>query len=169
MARIPSKDEILAWISDNPTQSSKRDIAKAFGIKGADRIDLKRLLRELEDEGHLAKRKKTYRDPDKLPPVAVLEVDAVTDGGEALKLVAKHPYDVVVVDVKMPGIGGAEVLTSIRGSHPALPVILLTGHGGADEGEELLLEEACAYLYKPIKIGELIATMQRCAGDEQDG
>ena len=82
MTQIPSKDEILAWISDNPTLTSKRDIAKAFGIKGADRIELKRLLRELEGEGHLAKRKKTYRDPDKLPPVAVLEVAEVTPDGD---------------------------------------------------------------------------------------
>lgn len=74
MTRIPSKDEILQWISDNPTQTSKRDIARAFGIKGADRIDLKRILRELEADGHLQKRKKTYRDPDKLPPVAVAQV-----------------------------------------------------------------------------------------------
>ena len=74
MARIPSKDEILAWISDNPTQTSKRDIAKAFGIKGADRIDLKRLLKQLEADGHLEKRRKTYRDPDRLPPVSVLQV-----------------------------------------------------------------------------------------------
>ncbi|WP_421702500.1 ribonuclease R [Aliiroseovarius sp.] len=74
MTRIPSKDEILQWISDNPTQTSKRDISRAFGIKGADRIDLKRILRELEADGHLQKRKKTYRDPDKLPPVAVAQV-----------------------------------------------------------------------------------------------
>ncbi len=74
MKRIPTKAEILDWISQNPTQTSKRDIARAFGIKGADRIDLKRLLKELESEGHLQKRHKTYRDPDKLPPVAVLQV-----------------------------------------------------------------------------------------------
>jgi ribonuclease R len=74
MARIPNKDEILAWISDHPTQTSKRDIARAFGIKGADRIPLKAVLRGLEAEGHLEKRRKTYRDPDRLPPVSVLEV-----------------------------------------------------------------------------------------------
>lgn len=67
MTRIPSKAEILDWISAHPTQTSKRDIAKAFGIKGADRIDLKRLLKELEAEGHLQKRNKTYRDPEQLP------------------------------------------------------------------------------------------------------
>jgi ribonuclease R len=74
MSRIPSKDEILSWISDNPTQTAKRDIAKAFGIRGQDRIDLKRLLRQLEDEGHLERRRRTYRDPDRLPPVSVLEI-----------------------------------------------------------------------------------------------
>ena len=84
MSQMPSKDEILQWISDNPTLTSKRDIAKAFGIKGAARIDLKRILKELEEEGHLEKRKKTYRDPDKLPPVSVLQVSGQTDDGELL-------------------------------------------------------------------------------------
>jgi len=74
MATLPSKDQIRAWIADHPHATSKRDIAKAFGIKGADRIDLKRTLKELEAEGHLEKRGKTYRDPDKLPPVSVLQI-----------------------------------------------------------------------------------------------
>ena len=81
MKQMPTKDEILKWISDNPTLTSKRDISKAFGIKGAARIDLKRILKELEAEGHLAKRKKTYRDPEGLPPVSVLMVgEADADG-----------------------------------------------------------------------------------------
>ncbi|WP_294621222.1 ribonuclease R [uncultured Roseovarius sp.] len=84
MSQMPSKDEILQWISDNPTLTSKRDIAKAFGIKGAARIDLKRILKELEEGGHLEKRKKTYRDPDKLPPVSVLQVSGMTNDGELL-------------------------------------------------------------------------------------
>ncbi|MDI3337671.1 ribonuclease R [Defluviimonas aestuarii] len=74
MARIPSKTEILDWIADNPGLTAKRDIAKAFGIKGADRIELKRLLKELEAEGTLERRRKTYRDPDKLPPVTILTI-----------------------------------------------------------------------------------------------
>ncbi|ETA53934.1 ribonuclease R [Ponticoccus alexandrii] len=82
MTKLPTKPEILDWIAANPTLTSKRDIAKAFGIKGADRIDLKRLLKELEAEGHLEKRKKTYRDPDRLPPVSVLQVKAPDDNGD---------------------------------------------------------------------------------------
>ncbi|MEO1345823.1 MAG: ribonuclease R [Pseudomonadota bacterium] len=84
MTQMPSKADILQWISDNPTQTSKRDISRAFGVKGAAKIDLKRLLRELEEEGHLSRRKKTYRDPDKLPPVAVLTVADQTPDGDLL-------------------------------------------------------------------------------------
>ena len=82
MTRIPTKQEVLDWISANPTLTSKRDIAKAFGIKGADRIDLKRILKELEAEGHLEKRNRSYRDPDRLPPVSVLQVKAPNNDGD---------------------------------------------------------------------------------------
>lgn len=82
MSKIPTKEQILEWISDNPTKTSKRDIGRAFGIKGAARIDLKRLLKELETEGHLEKRQKSYRDPDRLPPVSVLQITAPTSDGD---------------------------------------------------------------------------------------
>ncbi len=84
MKKFPTKQQILDWISENPTQTHKRDIARAFGIKGAARIDLKRILRELEDEGHLQKRAKTYRQSDDLPPVSVLQVLAPTDDGDLI-------------------------------------------------------------------------------------
>ncbi len=84
MSKLPTKEQILDWISSNPTLTSKRDISKAFGIKGAARIDLKRILKELEEEGHLQKRKKTYRDPDQLPPVSVLQIVKQTEDGDLL-------------------------------------------------------------------------------------
>jgi ribonuclease R len=74
MRDIPRKSKILEWIVTNPTQSSKRDIAKAFGIKGEARIGLKRVLKELKEDGLLEKQKKTYKDPEQLPPVAVLQI-----------------------------------------------------------------------------------------------
>ena len=82
MSQLPTKAEILNWIADHPTLTAKRDIAKAFGIKGAARIDLKRILKELEEEGHLEKRKKTYRDPDRLPPVSIVQVGPPNAEGE---------------------------------------------------------------------------------------
>ena len=74
MSSLPSKDEILAWIAAHPAETSKREIAKAFGVKGAERIELKRILREMQADGHLRKTRKTYRDRDRLPPVSVLLV-----------------------------------------------------------------------------------------------
>ncbi len=110
MARIPSRSEILDWIAAHPTQTAKRDIAKAFGIKGADRIDLKRVLKELEAEGHLEKRRKTYRDPDRLPPVSVLEVLAPGPDG-----------DLVARPLEWSGDGPEPVILLIpRQSDPAL-------------------------------------------------
>ncbi len=81
MARIPSKTEILDWIAENPGLSARRDIARAFGIKGAERIELKRLLKELESGGTFARRK-SYRDVDKLPPVSVLTILAPDRDGD---------------------------------------------------------------------------------------
>jgi ribonuclease R len=82
MSSLPTKQQILDFIAENPTQGAKRDIARAFGIKGAARIDLKRMLKEMAAEGQLEKRRKTYRDPDRLPPVSVLEVTQPTSDGD---------------------------------------------------------------------------------------
>lgn len=82
MKQIPSKAEILTWISENPSLAAKRDIAKAFGIKGAQRIDLKRVLKELEAEGKLTKRRSSYRDAEDLPPVSVLEITGPDSNGD---------------------------------------------------------------------------------------
>ncbi|WP_444667592.1 ribonuclease R [Cereibacter changlensis] len=83
MDQLPSKPQILQWIADNPTLTAKRDIARAFGIKGsAERIELKRLLREMEAEGALEKRKRAYRDASALPPVSILQVLAPDADGD---------------------------------------------------------------------------------------
>ncbi len=74
MNQVPSKTDILQWIQDNPGQGAKRDIARAFGLKGAAKVELKRILKELEEDGALEKRKRSYRDADTLPPVSMLVI-----------------------------------------------------------------------------------------------
>jgi ribonuclease R len=72
MRHFPTKDEILDWVRENPEAAGKREIARAFGIKGGGRIELKRILRELEDEGHLSRRLRRMTPAGHLPPVSVL-------------------------------------------------------------------------------------------------
>ena len=74
MDQIPTKDQIRQWIYDNPGLMAKRDIAKAFGIKGDGKIELKRLLKELEADGALVRKRRSYREADKLPPVSILTI-----------------------------------------------------------------------------------------------
>ena len=80
MTRIPTKAEILAYVAENPSKATKRDIGRAFGVKGAAKIDLKALLREMQEEGHLEKRRRSLREPGTLPPVSVLSVGVDEDG-----------------------------------------------------------------------------------------
>jgi ribonuclease R len=110
MTQIPSKTDILAFIADNPTQAAKRDIARAFGIKGADRVLLKQVLREMEAEGLLAKRRSSYRDAQKLPPVSVLQVEAPDADGD----IYARPVD--WNDAAPP----PRILMTLKSSDPAL-------------------------------------------------
>jgi ribonuclease R len=84
MARIPSKADLLAWIAGHPGESDRRGIARAFGLKGGERVELKRLLRELEDEGALDRRRRGSRKGADLPPVGVVVVTGLTPEGEPL-------------------------------------------------------------------------------------
>ncbi|MBO6636491.1 MAG: ribonuclease R [Roseitalea sp.] len=78
----PSREAIAAFIRDNPQKATKRDIARAFGLKGDARVALKHVLRELEEEGLVEKRGKRLAAPGSLPPVMVLEVTGRdADGG----------------------------------------------------------------------------------------
>ena len=75
MGDIPTRDEILKFIAEQEGETTKRDIAKAFNIKGADRISLKRLLREMAAEGLLeGSRKGGMRGRGDLPSVSVVQV-----------------------------------------------------------------------------------------------
>jgi two-component system response regulator CpxR len=82
------------------------------------------------------------------------------NGEEALSILESDEPDVIVLDLKMPGIDGIETLRRVKSSHPDTEVIILTGHGS--EREEALAGElgAFAYLHKPVDIDELAKIMK---------
>lgn len=90
----------------------------------------------------------------------------VTTGAEALAHLARAECDVVLLDVKMPGLGGLEVIKSIKAHHPEIQVILLTGHGSAQDAEQGMRLGAFDYLMKPINIANLVRILHAAAGRE---
>ena len=90
---VPPRDVLLEFIADNPDRASKREIAKAFGLKGETRVELKDVLRALEDEGLLKKSRKSLARPGALPPVTVLDITTRDKDGELIGRPAEWPED----------------------------------------------------------------------------
>ncbi|MEW6366786.1 MAG: response regulator [Acidobacteriota bacterium] len=85
-------------------------------------------------------------------------------GEDALKALASgEGYDCAVVDVKMPGMDGLELLRRMRRDYPAVPVILLTGHASVELGVQGMELGAFEYLLKPTELDELLDTARRAA------
>ena len=89
----PSREDILRYISENPGAAGKRELARAFNLKGSDRLWLKDTLRELSDEGLLEKRGKRLGRPGFLPHVVVLDIFSRDAGGMLLARPAEQHGD----------------------------------------------------------------------------
>ena len=134
MNQLPTRQQILDWIADNPDATAKRDIAKAFDIKGAERIELKRMLKDLEGEGLLGRRRGAYRDAGKLPPVTVVQILPPDADG-----------DIFAKPVEWQGDGAApRILFAPRDGDPAVGageriLARLVETGGEDHGYQARL------------------------------
>jgi ribonuclease R len=83
---LPSKDDILAFISTQGGNVGTREVARAFGLKNADRAELKRMLRELADAGRIERRRKKLHHPGTLPNVVLSDITARDADGELIAL-----------------------------------------------------------------------------------
>lgn len=84
----------------------------------------------------------------------------VYDGEEALSAIEEDEPEVMVLDLKMPGLDGLEVLRRVKQDHPDVDVIVLTGYGSREVKERCLQMGACAYLEKPVDLDTLTRVMQ---------
>ncbi len=89
------------------------------------------------------------------------EVSAAGTGEEAIERVAMLEPEVVLLDLRLPGMGGLETLKAIQAAAPTTEVIMLTGHGSIDTAIESIRIGACDYVVKPCPLDELQVRLQR--------
>lgn len=86
--------------------------------------------------------------------------DYATTGEQGLALLADNDYDWVVLDMKMPGLGGLATLRAIKRSRPDMRIIVITGHTSKEDHDAGLAAGADHYLLKPVDVDDLVALMQ---------
>ncbi len=98
------------------------------------------------------------------------KVSTAYSGKECLEILEASPIDVVILDIKMPGMDGIETLGEIRKRFPIIEVIMLTGHGSTETAVEGMKLGAFDYLLKPADFDDLSAKLERARKrkDEQE-
>ena len=90
-----------------------------------------------------------------------MEVATTNSGADALDLVDHEDFDVVVLDLKMPGIDGLEALKRIKGRRPDIQVVLLTGYATVEKGVEAIKHGALEFLEKPVDLASLTEAIHK--------
>lgn len=93
-----------------------------------------------------------------------IEVTTALSGTEAIQILRRQNFDAAVLDLKMEDMDGIEVLKVFKKMDPAMPVIMLTGHGSETAAREGIECGAYDYLTKPCDLEELIAKIKQAAG-----
>jgi len=86
-------------------------------------------------------------------------VVTVNRGEKALAEARSQPFDIALVDLKMPGIDGEETLKALKKEHKAMEVVILTGHGTIDSATSCIQSGAYSYLQKPCELDRLLETL----------
>lgn len=95
-------------------------------------------------------------------------VETATSASDALRRLHEDPFDVLILDVKMPGIGGLNLMAEMKRKRPDLPVILFTGHGSVADAERGMQQGAFDYLMKPIEVDELVGKIRHAAASKKE-
>lgn len=89
-----------------------------------------------------------------------IEADYAINGENGLEKLQHEIYDVVIVDLKLPGLSGEELIRIINTSYPKLPIIMITGHGSTKDDDNSHRHGVSAFLQKPMDISVLIEKMR---------
>lgn len=82
-----------------------------------------------------------------------------SDGDEAIKKIEKKSFQLALIDIKMPGMNGKELVSKIKQINPLMPIVIITG--SPDFKEEMSLKkQAYEYIYKPFRLNELVGVVK---------
>ena len=97
------------------------------------------------------------------------EVETAADGDDGLARFAAAPPDAVLLDVRLPGMGGHEVLERIRAADPSVPVLMMTGFASVDDAMGAMWAGATDYVRKPLKADEVASALERALSARRRG
>ncbi len=96
------------------------------------------------------------------------QVDMAYSGEEALSSLADDTYDLIIADVRMPGVSGMELIKGVRYLDADVPIIVMTGYGSASLRREAAALGVDHYIDKPFNIDELISTVSQLLPSEEE-
>ena len=97
--------------------------------------------------------------------LAEYDVDPVPDGQSALARLRARPYDLLITDLKMPGMDGLALIREVRRMAPALPVIIITAYSTEASAIEAINLGVTGYLTKPFRIAKILSTAANALGE----
>ena len=97
------------------------------------------------------------------------DVLEAADGETGLKILKTTPVDAVISDLRLPGIGGEQVVETVHKMYPAIPVIVLTGHGSVDAAVDCMRKGAYDFLTKPLNFDRLLLLIAPYHGNNRAG
>lgn len=96
------------------------------------------------------------------------EVEKVLSGGEALERLSDSRFDILLVDVKMNGISGLDVLKIVKDRHPDVAVVMITGYACITTAIDAMKSKACDYLLKPFDPNDLSLLVEKILQDRAE-
>lgn len=90
-----------------------------------------------------------------------VEVTAVDNGRAAIEAIRQHHFDLVITDLRMPGLNGADIITALRAIDAGVPVVISTGCSREEATSSVREQGARALLHKPFEVSELLGVVNR--------
>lgn len=153
-------DQLAARLHEVVGKARHRVETDSEGLRPVDPAELIRVMLVDDEMDFLESLKKVFQRRN-------MEITTAESGEEALALLEESLVDVVVLDVKMPGMDGLEMLRRIKRHFPSVEVILLSGHPSVEAAVQGVKLGASEYVKKPPEVEELVATIRRLYQNRQ--